>query len=119
MENGGISTPEFKKECAMEIQLKDWGIRKDTEVLNANDNLFQISFRKDPVWSYVARIFDKWEHCEIKGQKVKDGKKPKSKEGSIEAKAPYEDMKLMEWKWMQLLKERWSSMSSRECLTRS
>ncbi len=40
MENGGKSTQEFKKECAVEIQLKDWGIKKDVEVLNAQDNLF-------------------------------------------------------------------------------
>jgi len=105
MENGGESDQEFKKECAMEIQLKDWGLRKDSEVLNAHDNLFQLAFRKDPVWSYIARIFDKWELCEIKGQKVKEVKKPKSKEGSIEAKAPFDDMKLTEWRLMQPLKD--------------
>jgi hypothetical protein len=43
---------ELKKECAMVINLKDWGIKKDlgvkkdTEVLNANDNLFQLAFQK-------------------------------------------------------------------------
>ena len=104
MKNGGESNQEFK-ECAMEIQLKDWGIRKDSEVLNANDNLFQISFRKDPVWTYITRVFDKWELCEIKGQKLKETKKPKTKEGSIEAKAPFDDMKLTEWRFMQPIKD--------------
>ena len=105
MENRGESDVQFKKECAVEIQLKDWGLRKDSEVLNAHDNLFQLAFRKDPVWSYISRIFDKWELCEIKGQKVKEAKKPKSKESSIEAKAPFDDMKLTEWRLMQPLKD--------------
>ena len=78
---------------------------KDSEVLNANDNLFQLAFRMDPVWSYVAKVFDKWETCEIKGQKMKDTKKPKKKEGGADGKAPYEDMKLTEWRLMQPLKD--------------
>jgi hypothetical protein len=35
---------KLKKECAMEINLKDWRVKKDTKVLNANDNLFQLAF---------------------------------------------------------------------------
>ena len=85
--------------------MKDWGNRKDTDVLNANDNLFQLAFRKEPIWGFVSKIFDKWETCEIKGQKVKETKKPKMKETVIESKAPYEDMKLTEWKLMQPLKD--------------
>jgi len=105
LENGGQASQELKRECAMEIQLKDWGNRKDTDVLNANDNLFQLAFRKEPIWGFVSKVFDKWEACEIKGQKVKETKKPKTKEIAIESKAPYEDMKLTEWKLMQPLKD--------------
>lgn len=50
-------------------------MRKDAEVLNANNNLFQLAFRQDPMWSYVRQIFDKWELCEIKGQKGDKAKK--------------------------------------------
>ena len=105
MESGGQPSQDLKKECAMEIQLKDWGNRKDTDVLNANDNLFQLAFRKEPIWGFVSKIFDKWEACEIKGQKIKETKKPKAKETVIDSKPPYEDMKLTEWKLMQPLKD--------------
>src|SRR5450759_5663863 len=66
--------------------------------------MFQLVVRKDPIWSYFSSIFDKWENCEIKGQKVKEVKKPKSKEASVDARAHFEDMKLTEWKLMQPLK---------------
>ena len=59
----------------------------------------------DPVWIYVAKVFDKWEACEIKGQKMKDANKTKKKEGGADGKAPCEDMKLTEWRLMQPLKD--------------
>jgi hypothetical protein len=40
VEDGEVPSQDLKRECAMEIHLKDLGVRKDTEVLNANDNLF-------------------------------------------------------------------------------
>jgi hypothetical protein len=44
MKYGEKPSHELKKECPMEIQLKDWRVKKDMEVLNANDNLFQLAF---------------------------------------------------------------------------
>jgi hypothetical protein len=46
VEFGEQQSQELKKECAMEINLKNWGVKKDMEVLNANDNLFQLAFWK-------------------------------------------------------------------------
>jgi hypothetical protein len=40
VENEYKATVELKKECAQEIQLKDWGRKDDATVLNANDNMF-------------------------------------------------------------------------------
>ena len=51
--------------------MKDWGVRKDTEVLNANDNLFQLAFCKGVIWDKVEEIIKMWEKCAIKGQKIK------------------------------------------------
>ena len=80
IENGCVSNQAFKSECAMEINLKDWGLRKNSEVLNANDNLFQLAFRQDPEWNYIRQIFEKWEECKIKGQKAEKAPKKSSKE---------------------------------------
>lgn len=106
VENGCKSNIEFKSECAMEISLKDWGIRKNAEVLNCNDNLFQLAFRGEPEWSYIRQVFDKWEECKVKGQKPEKEKKKSGKDkGTGDAKAPYEDMKLTEWRIMQPIKD--------------
>jgi hypothetical protein len=51
----------------------------------------------------VRQIFDKWELSEIKGQKGDKAKKKGSKTG--DAKMPFEDMKLTEWRHMQALKD--------------
>ena len=40
VENNKIGSQHLKKECAMKIQLKDQGVKKDIEMLNANNNLF-------------------------------------------------------------------------------
>jgi hypothetical protein len=107
VENGCKSSQEFKSECAMEISLKDWGIRKNSEVLNANDNLFQLAFRQDPEWSYIRAIFEKWELCGVKGQKGEKaaGKKPAKESKATDSKPPFEDMKLTEWRHMQSIKD--------------
>ena len=104
VENNYVSNIEFKSECAMEINLKDWGVRKASEVLNLADNLFQLAFRRDPEWSYIKQIFEKWELCQIKGQKPEKVPKKNSKI-SLDAKAPFDDMKLTEWKIMQPIKD--------------
>lgn len=96
----------LKKECAMEINLPGWGEKDDLTVLNNNDNLWQLAFRADPVWSSVQKVFDKWEACEVKGQ-VKE--KPKSKAAKPKAQKPTSTpevpiagpMYLTEWRWMQ------------------
>ena len=49
LENGGEPLLALKKKCAKEIQFKNLGVKKDTEVINANDNLFQLAFKKGPV----------------------------------------------------------------------
>ena len=99
VENGSRSNMEFKSECAQEISLTDWGIRKNAEVLNANDNLFQLAFRGEPEWDYIRQVFDKWEECKVKGQKPEKEKKKSTKDKGIgDAKPPFEDMKLTEWK---------------------
>jgi hypothetical protein len=59
VENGLVPSQDLKRECAMEFQLKDWGVRKDTEVLNANDNLFQLAFWKGAIWDKVEEIIVK------------------------------------------------------------
>lgn len=106
VENGCKSNIDFKSECAMEINLKDWGVRKNSEVLNCNDNLFQLAFRGEPEWSYIQQVFDKWELCKVKGQKAeKEKKKPAKERGSGDAKCPYDDMKLTEWRVMQPIKD--------------
>jgi hypothetical protein len=46
VEFGEKQSQKLKKECAVEINLKDWGVKKDTEVLSANNNLFQLAFWK-------------------------------------------------------------------------
>jgi hypothetical protein len=40
----------------MEVQFKDWESKKDVEVLNANDNLFQLAFWRGAIWDKVAEI---------------------------------------------------------------
>ncbi len=104
VENNYVSNIEFKSECAMEINLKDWGVRKASEVLNLADNLFQLAFRRDPEWSYIKRIFEKWELCQIKGQKTEKVPK-KSSKLSLDSKVHFDDMKLTEWKIMQPIKD--------------
>jgi hypothetical protein len=90
----------------MEISLKDWGLRKNSKVLNANDNLFQLAFRQDPEWPYIKAIFEKWELCGIKGQKGdKAPSKKQSKASAGDARPPFEDMKLTEWRHMQSIKD--------------
>jgi hypothetical protein len=108
LENGGEPSLALKKECAKEIQFKNWGVKKDTEVINANDNLFQLAFRKGPVWSHVEKILTMWEAGEIKGQKNKIVKgKGKAKAVEVSEAAPLvEDMKLTDWRLMQSLKDK-------------
>jgi hypothetical protein len=78
------------------------------EVLNANDNLFQLAFWKGVIWDKVEEILKMWKECVVKGQKSK--KKPKGKGKAkesveTEAKSPTEDMKLTDWRLMQALKD--------------
>ena len=61
----------LKRECAKEIQFKDWEVKKDSDVLNARDNLFQLAFRKEPMWGHIEKILTMWEAREVKGQKSK------------------------------------------------
>jgi hypothetical protein len=70
-------------------------VRKDVDVLNANDNLFQLAFKKEPVWGYVEKILTMWEAGEVKGQKSKVAKgKRKAKAVALFKSAPLvEDMK--------------------------
>jgi hypothetical protein len=75
VEIGEKQSQELKKECAMEINLNDWGVKKDTEVLNVNNNLFQLAFWKGVIWDKVEEILKMWEECVVKDQKSK--KKPK------------------------------------------
>jgi hypothetical protein len=44
LENNRKEDMAFKMDCAEEIQLRNWGIENDKQVLNANDNLFQLAF---------------------------------------------------------------------------
>jgi hypothetical protein len=99
VEYGEKPIQNLKGECAMEIQLKDWEVKKDTEVLNANDNLFQLAFCKGAILDNVAEILKMWEESAIKGQKSK--KQPKGKikgndSRETEAKSLVEDMKQTE-----------------------
>jgi hypothetical protein len=57
----------FKMECAREIQLKNWGIEDNKQVVNANDNLFQLAFWKNEIWDGVAKVLAKWKDGEVKG----------------------------------------------------
>jgi hypothetical protein len=106
VENGEKPSQDLK-ECAMEVQFKDWGSREDTQVLNANDNLFQLAFWRGAIWDKVVEIMRLWEECEIKGQKIK--KVPKTKKANkslkLNTKDPADDMKLIKWKSMQPLKD--------------
>jgi hypothetical protein len=65
-QNGDIA---FKMDYAKEIQLRNWQIKDDKKVLNANDNLFQLAFWENEIWDGVAKVLAKWEEGEIKGQK--------------------------------------------------
>jgi hypothetical protein len=81
-------------------------VRKDTEVLNANDNLFQLAFRKRAIWDEVAKILAMLKECAIKRQKAKKQPKAKGKgkdAGKTEAKSLVEDIKLTKWRLMQPL----------------
>ena len=98
----------LKKECAKEIQFKDWGVRKDADVINAQDNLFQLAFRKGQVWRHIDTILTMWEAGEVKGQKIKVPVKGKGKAKAVtvpESAPLVEDMKLTDWRLMQSLKE--------------
>ncbi|CAM6108567.1 unnamed protein product [Calypogeia fissa] len=101
IENECTSNIDFKKQCAIEINLKDIGVRKDFEVLNGNDNMFQLAFRLDHVWTLVRQIFEKWEKVEIKGQKDKGKKKAAKTTGSGHAIPLADDMKLTKWRHMK------------------
>ncbi|CAM6086851.1 unnamed protein product [Calypogeia fissa] len=101
IKNKCSSNIEFKRQCAIEINLKDIGVRKDSKVLNANDNMYQLAFRLDPIWSLVRQIFEKWEEVELKGQKDKGKKKMVKTTGSGDAVPLADDMKLTEWRHMQ------------------
>lgn len=82
-------------------------MQKDFDVLNAQDNLFQLAFRKEPIWSHVKRILTMWETGEAKGQKSKVVKQNrKAKDVGIFESAPLvEDIKLTNWQLMQSLKD--------------
>jgi hypothetical protein len=46
VKNNQVYRKDLKEKYAMEIQLKDWRVRKDTNILNADDRPFQLAFRK-------------------------------------------------------------------------
>jgi hypothetical protein len=69
LENEMKGDMAFKMEVAAEIQLRNWGVEDDKKVLNANDNLFQLAFKKGEIWDGVAKVLAKWDEGEIKGQK--------------------------------------------------
>jgi hypothetical protein len=101
VENNCVSNFQFKKDCAIEINLKDIGVKKDSEVINGHDNMYQLAFRTGNVWALIAKIFEKWENVQVKGQIDKTLKKKPSKNTSGDATMPYDDMKLTEWRHMQ------------------
>ena len=108
VENNMEANFKLKKECAKEIQFKDWGVRKDADVINAQDNLFQLAFRKGQVWRHIDTILTMWEAGEVKGQKIKVPAKGKGKAKAVtvpESAPLVEDMKLTDWRLMQSLKE--------------
>lgn len=108
IENNMQANFQLKKECAKEIQFKDWGVRKDADVINAQDNLFQLAFRKGQVWKHINTILTMWEAGEVKGQKIKVPAKGKGKVKAVtvpESAPLVEDMKLTDWRLMQSLKE--------------
>ena len=80
---------------------------KDFDVVNAQDNLFQLAFRKELVWSHVKRILTMWETGGAKGQKLKVVKQNrKAKDVAVFESAPLvEDIKLTNWQLMQSLKD--------------
>ena len=51
----------------MEIQLKDWEVVEDKQLLNADDNFFQLAFKKGEIWNFVVHVLNKWKAYKIKG----------------------------------------------------
>jgi hypothetical protein len=99
LENEMKGDTAFKMEVVGEIQLRNWGVEDDKKVLNANDNLFQLAFRKGEIWDGVAKVLATWDKREVKGQKQvkipKVGPKGKGK-AIFESRPPigHEDCKV-------------------------
>jgi hypothetical protein len=49
VENNMEANFKLKKKCAKEIEFKDSGVRKDADVINVQDNFFQLAFMKGQV----------------------------------------------------------------------
>jgi hypothetical protein len=58
-------------------------VQKDSDMINTQDNLFQLAFKKELMWSHVERILTMWKVGEVKGQKSKDLAKGKGKTKAV------------------------------------
>jgi hypothetical protein len=54
VENNYVPIMNPKINYASEIQLKDREVEEDKQALNANDNLFQLTFKTGEIWNGVA-----------------------------------------------------------------
>jgi hypothetical protein len=59
---------EFRKECALELDMPGLGDRDKRAVLTAQDNYFQLAYRTGKVWELVDKNFDLWDRGGLKEQ---------------------------------------------------
>ena len=83
-----------------------------SEQLRKYDSWFQLAFRTGEVWGLQDRIFNMWEHTEVKGQRAKKAKvdlrvemKTKSHKSDLFIEELAEDMKLLPWRSVQGIKD--------------
>ena len=93
---------DFKRRMANEVQLKGWGVRPEDDVLESNDNMFQLAYREGHCWELIQEILIMYDMSKLKGQAQSSKKsKKEAADDDDDEKPPQHDMKITEWKAMQ------------------
>jgi hypothetical protein len=66
--------------------------------------MFELAFNTRRIWDMMAEVFKKFKAREVKGQKTKVTK-GKGKSKPIKVMEASVDMKIIEWRYMQPLKD--------------
>ena len=85
---------------ANEVQLKGWGVRPEEDVLESNDNMFQLAYQDGRCWELVQEILIMYDKSKLKGQAQSSKKSRKDAVDDDDEKPPLHDMKIIEWKAM-------------------